>query len=159
MEIEIREMDMSEFDIVMDLHLEGLEREFTYLNKIIPGKSVNHDERPQLKKVIYNMLHSGECNIFIAKDTENYLGYCLVTKKVYPVETPNICGCINGIYVREHLRRDGVGTKMFKAAEDWLKKENVPYLELYHIINDEGAANFWKKMGFVNVQLMCAKKL
>ncbi|MBF0104971.1 MAG: GNAT family N-acetyltransferase [Deltaproteobacteria bacterium] len=157
--LQIRKMELSEIDAVLDLHLEGLEREIRLLNQIIDGKSVDLSGRSQLKKILWQMIHIDEGRVFVAKEDNLYLGYCLATKKIYPAEIPPICGCINGIYVKETTRRNGVGTKLFKMAVAWLKQEGVTYMELYHMINDERAGAFWKKMGFVNVQYNCAMKI
>ncbi len=157
MTIEIRQMQSDELDDVMALHLEGLGRELDLLNQILPSKSVDLTGRPTLKKAIIHMLNVNEGNIFIAKLDHKYIGYCLVTKKFYPVENPKLCGCINGIYIKDDQRRSGTGTALFNLAVAWLKKNNVTFLELYHMVNDERAANFWKKMGFTLVQHNCAR--
>lgn len=157
--MQIRQIDKSELDIIIDLHLEGLHREIEFLNKLISGKSADNTGKPHLKKALYHMLHTGECNIFVAKDENEYIGYCLVTKKVYPVEQPRINGCINGIYVKEENRRQGIGKQLFEMAASWLKKEHVKIIELFYMINDERAAAFWEKMGFKNIQYNCMKNL
>lgn len=155
--MEIREMKTEELDAVLQLNLEGLENEINLLNQILPGKKIDKNGTPQLKKVIYQMLHLGECNIFVAKEGDFYAGYCLVTKRNYPVEDPKTCGCINGIFIRPEARKQKLGTRLFDLALAWLKTEHVKYLELYHMINDERAAAFWRKMGFTPVQYNCAR--
>jgi GNAT superfamily N-acetyltransferase len=157
--MQIREMFLTELEAVMDLHLEGLEQELALMNLIFPGKSVDYSGRDQLNRLLTQVVTTGEGQIIVAIDQGKYAGYCLVTKKVYPVEKPKLCGCINGIYVKEPYKRQGVGTKLFQDAVSWLKREGVTYLELYHMINDERATSFWQKMGFKPVQLNCAMKL
>lgn len=158
--MKIRPMTLSELDDVLDLHVMGLEEELKRLNEIISGKKVDHNGIPSLKKVIYQMYHIGECNMFVAENQSgDFVGYCLATKKIYPIEDPKICGCINGIYVKDEARRQGLGRKLFDAAVEWFKRENINYLELYHMANDERAAAFWQNMGFTVVQLNCVKKL
>lgn len=144
---------------VIDLHLEGLKQELDLLSQIFAGKAVDYEGREQLNRLLTQVIHVGEGQIFIAIDADKPVGYCLVTKKVYPVEKPRLCGCINGIYVQELHKRQGLGTQLFNAAMGWLSREGVTYLELYHMINDERATAFWKKMGFLQVQLNCARKI
>lgn len=146
-------------DAVIDLHLEGLTQEMALLNEVVSGKSVNRDGRGELTRLLGHVLDSREGRAFVALDGTLYAGYCLVTKKVYPVETPKICGCVNGLYIREAYRKQGLGRKLFQAGIAWLKTEGVSYLELYHMINDPRAATFWNKMGFTPIQYGCARMI
>jgi GNAT superfamily N-acetyltransferase len=61
--------------------------------------------------------------------------------------------------VRDPYKRRGLGSQLFEASLLWLKSEGVTYLELYHMINDERATAFWKKMGFMQIQLNCARRI
>lgn len=155
--MQIREMKSEELDDVLELHLEGLKDEIDLLNLIVPGKQVDLTGRVQLKKTIYQMLHLAECNIFIARTEKEILGYCLATKRVYPVENPKICGCINGIYIKPDARKQKLGSQLFDLAVSWFKSQRVSYVELYHMLNDERAKEFWKKMGFSPIQYNCVK--
>lgn len=155
----VREMILGELAPVMDLHLEGLDKELVLLNQIFPGKSVNYEGRDTLAKLLTQIIQSREGQVFVALSGTDYAGYCLVTKKVYPVEFPKFCGCINGIYIRENFRRHKLGSRLFQSAVDWLRAEGVTYLELYHMINDERAAAFWRYVGFTPIQFNCAMKI
>lgn len=162
--MQVRAMHIHELEPVIDLHLEGLDQELQLLNQVFPGKQVDYSGRDQLTQLLQQVLQSGEGEIFIAVDENikgdaKYVGYCLVTKKVYPVEEPKICGCINGIYVKDGYKRKGLGQKLFDKSLNWLRQEKVTYLELYHMINDPRAKAFWEKMGFTKVQYNCARKL
>ena len=159
MTLQIREMRPDELNAVIDLHLEGLEQELSLLSLVFPGKTIDRGGREQLAKLLNQVLHVGEGRIFVAADELDCFGYCLVTKKVYPVESPKLCGCVNGLYVREKHRLQKIGTKLFETGIEWLKKETVTYVELYHMMNDPRATAFWRRMGFVPVQFNCAKKI
>ena len=155
----VREMNLSELAPVIDLHIEGLEQELVLLNQIFPGKAVNREGCGTLAKLLTQIVESKEGQIFVGLAGSDYAGYCLVTKKVYPVEIPKFCGCINGIYIRDDYRRDKLGTRLFHEAVAWLKSQDVTYVELYHMINDDRAAGFWRHMGFTPIQLNCAMKI
>lgn len=157
--MQVREMVLSEIEAVIDLHLEGLKEEIDLLSSVFPGRSIDYGGRGQLNKLLTQVIQVGEGQIFVAVDGHSYAGYCLVTKKVYPVENPKFCGCINGIYVSDSYKRQGLGRELFEASLAWLKSEGVTYLELYHMINDERATAFWKKMGFMQIQLNCARRV
>jgi ribosomal protein S18 acetylase RimI-like enzyme len=157
--MQIRPMQPDELDEVMDLHIEGLESELKLYSQILPGRSVNEGGRGYLKKILLQMIQNNECFFTVAEEVDTLVGYCLVTKKMYPVENPRICGCINGIYLKDSARRQGVGTKLYNLAVKWLKKQNVHFVELYHMSNDPRAKAFWERMGYVKVQDNCAKVL
>lgn len=152
-------MQEEEVHQVVRLHLEGLRAEIDLLNEIITGKSVRENKEELLAKLLLNITKTGEGQIFICVDKGEYVGYCLATKKIYPIEKPSVNGCINGIYVKPEHRRKKVGKLLIDKAEEWLKAEGIEFLELYHMIHDERAGGFWKSRGFVPVQYNCVKKL
>lgn len=156
-QIDIREMKNDELDAVIDLHLEGLDRELDLFNQILSCKSVDYSGKKDLKLVLQHMLHVGECTFFVAYQDKQLVGYCLATKKVYPVENPKVTGCINGIYVSPKFRKAGVGRKLYQLAEQWFKKEEINFVELYHMMNDSRAEAFWESFGFKKVQYYCSK--
>lgn len=157
--IEVREMKIGELEKVVDLHIEGLGRELNLFNQIINCKSVDLSGRSDLKNILYQMFHTGECNLFVAKDDDQLVGYCLATKKIYPVELPKVTGCINGIFIKESHRRKKLGAKLYELAEDWFKREEIEFIELYHMMNDERATAFWQAVGYKAVQYYCGKRL
>jgi GNAT superfamily N-acetyltransferase len=157
--IEIREMVSEELDAVIAIHLKGLELELSLLNQIMPYKAVDHTGLPQLKQVLLRIIETGEGMIHVAGQGDSLTGYSLVTKKIYPVENPAVCGCITGIYIAEAARRQGIGRRLFDAAVAWLKREGVSYIELHHMINDARAAAFWRAMGFTPVQINCTRRI
>lgn len=157
--MQIGELDILDIEPILDLHLNGLQSEIDLLNQILPGKKIDHSGRSQLKDVLLQMVRTLEGKIFAARDGQKYVGYSLVTKKVYPVESPRLCGSVNGIYILDDYRRQGIGRKLFDVSMKWLKSEGVEYIELYHMINDEGAAAFWQSVGFVPTQINCARFL
>lgn len=157
--IQIRKMELIELPQVLKLHLAGLEHEMSFLNKIIPGRRIKSEEVERIAQIFSQALRSGEGQIFIAKDQKDYVGYCYVVRKFYPIEEPQICGCINGVYVKEIYRGQGIAKKLVEKSFDWLREHHVTYVELNHMINEEGTTAFWKKLGFEPIQLMCAKKI
>jgi len=157
--MDIRQMQKGELEDVLKLHVNGLKGELKLLDQLVQCKSADLRGMPQLNQVLHQMLDRKECYISVAKLDNEIVGYCLATKKIYPIEKPSVCGCINGIFVSEKARRKGTGKKLFELTTGWLKNQGISYLELYYMINDERAFAFWKKMGFVNVQYNGIKKL
>lgn len=155
--MQIREMQPAELEQVVQLYFEGLKRELALSSSLFPGKEAYAKGLGELTKILLKMISSNEGKIFVAMEEELCVGYCLVTKKYYPAESPQLCGCINGIYLKEEFRRKGTGQLLLRQAFSWLKSENVKYVELYHVINDEIAKGFWEKNGFKASQVSCAK--
>ena len=153
----IRTVQENEIDHVIKLHLEGLQGELEYLNQLVKGKSVKANKEEVLKRILLTLVQTGEGQIFVAVHDGEHAGYCLATKKVYPVEDPSLSGCINGIYVKPEFRRQKLGLKLYQAAESWFKQDGISYIELYHMINDPKAVGFWKACGYTPVQLNCMK--
>ena len=155
--MQIREMDLAELDQVIGLYLDGLKREMIFLESIFPGKQVSAKGVGELTKILLNMFKTNEGKIFVAIEGANCVGYCLVTKKFYPAEIPQMCGCINGVFVTQAFRKQGLGRKLYEASVNWLKQEGINYIELYHALNDDEAKGFWNTLGFKAVQVTCAK--
>lgn len=154
--MDIAAAGIAELDAVIELHLQGLAIELDLFNQIVPHKAVDTSGIGQLKQILARIIQTGEGVIHVAKEGATYAGYILATKKVYPVETPKMVGCINGIYIRDDFRRQGTGRKLVEESLTWLRRAGVHYLELYHMINDPRATAFWQAVGLKAVQLNCA---
>lgn len=155
----IRNAEISDLDAILALYRTGLARELDLLNQIVPGKSVNTAGFGELKNMLIQMIKTDECRFFIATENDRLLGYCLATKKAYPVELPKLCGCINGIFVIPEARRSGLGAKLFDAAKDWFRSQKITLVDLYYSLNDHDAQAFWHKLGFTPIQMNCLKVL
>lgn len=158
-DIKIRLADADDFDTVVSMHFAGLEHELELLNKFVTGKMINPEARGDVIKLLQQIIASGEGKIFVADELQKILGYCLVTQKIYPSEKPRLAGCINGIYVLPDHQRQGIGRKLYDAAEKWLKIQGVRHVELYHMRNDFRAKAFWQKLGYEQVQWNCLKEI
>jgi ribosomal-protein-alanine N-acetyltransferase len=53
--------------------------------------------------------------------------------------------------VRQDRRRQGIGTTLLTAAEDWLRTEGVTRVRLETAVDNAAAVAFWEKTGYVTV--------
>ena len=60
-------------------------------------------------------------------------------------------GHIITLDVREDRRRQGVGTALLVAAEEWLRGEGVTRVRLETAVDNGAAVRFWEKTGYVTV--------
>jgi GNAT superfamily N-acetyltransferase len=157
----IRNLKEAELEIALPLHLLGLSQELELYNQILPGKSVASEGTGTLLQLLKQMVSLQEAGIFVAEIHEAKVtaGYCLVTKKHYPAEHPSFVGCINGIFILDDYKRMGIGRQLYAHAEQWVADQGITNIELYHMINDPRATEFWKAMGYIPVQLSCVKSL
>lgn len=121
-------IESTELDALLDRHITALKSELASLNDILTLKMVNPRGRGQLKRILGQLTDLGEGNIFVAKEKNELIAYVLVTKKFYPIEDPNVCGAINGIFFKKAHRWQGIATKLFDMATNWLKKRGVKYI-------------------------------
>lgn len=158
-DIEFSTAQHTDLDDIIRLHVAGLHHELAYLNQIFAGKEFDPKGLAQLRQLLSRLLQTGEGQIFTALHQQKIIGYCLATKKIYPVETPKICGCVNGIYVDPAYRRLGLAALLFDKACLWFRQSQISYIELSHMVNDPVSTAFWQKMGFVPVQISCSRRV
>jgi GNAT superfamily N-acetyltransferase len=82
---------------------------------------------------------SGDENFFVAKVDEGIVGYCHVVK--YPNKNQ-----LHAIYVLPEQVWKGIGTKLWKAAQDFFDPEKDTYVDV--ATYNENAIRFYKKLGF-----------
>ncbi len=57
-------------------------------------------------------------------------------------------GYIAGVFVRDHLRRSGIGKSLVIAAEDWLRARGIQTCDLQVLITNQLALEFWEDLGY-----------
>lgn len=90
--------------------------------------------------------------VSIATDTlaRKAIAYCISS-----IDKDSV-GEIESLYVREQLRRSGIGEALMETAIRWMKSENAKAIHLNVFHANKGAVAFYTKMGFRHrlVQMM-----
>lgn len=102
---------------------------------------------------VYNKKNNA---IFVAKCDKKIVGY--IYCRVDSIEngpTIELEALIDGLYVDEEFRKQGIATALLDMAKQWAKEMNVKYLFLNVFEKNENAMNLYYKNCFED----CEKKL
>ncbi|NWF96929.1 MAG: GNAT family N-acetyltransferase [Candidatus Thorarchaeota archaeon] len=76
-----------------------------------------------------------------------------------PVHRERQVGFIDGLFVSEQHRKGGIGTQLYRMAEDWLSEKGMHTVRLgVSALNETGLA-FWSKNGFTPVMVNMTKAI
>lgn len=91
---------------------------------------------------LLNKSQKGKVRIAVAKTKEGVVvGFCifsLIKRR----------GTIDGIFIHEDYRKQGIGRCLVNKALNWMKKRNIKRIYVNVIIDDIGAIEFCEKCGF-----------
>lgn len=99
-------------------------------------------------KYFSNWLNNDDKVALVATVGNRIVGYITV----YIMNQPNFweikqIGHISGLMVEKSYRHKGIGSKLFSAAIDFLKKKQVNYYTLFTAENNIDAIQFYKRNG------------
>ncbi|MBP5533897.1 MAG: GNAT family N-acetyltransferase [Alphaproteobacteria bacterium] len=130
------------FHQVSIIHYQNVEREFV-LPKI-------EDEQKYIAETIDNK----DAVLFVAEENKNILGYLILYIQKYPdcffMDTRK--GFIGSVGVDENYRGKGIGTKLLKAAETYLKKNDIFVFETDVFVFNKGAEKLYNRFGFKDIK-------
>ncbi len=111
-------------------------------------------------EVIGKALADSEQTILVSDDN-GINGYALI--KIIDVDTPvkvprRVC-YIDCISVAENLRRNGIGTALFKAVEKFALENGCNAVQLSVDAENAGAERFYEKMGLLPRSIILAKPI
>lgn len=87
--------------------------------------------------------------LFLAVDGEEVVGFIygyFSFTKDYLGSTKT--GMIAETYVKQDIRKKGIGNLLVQAIENWLLSKEVHSIELQVIFTNENAVSFWEKLGY-----------
>ena len=109
-------------------------------------------EGDQSTEFIENIISGEECDILVYEDNGNVVGFILLQAKTRPdfdFMLPGKYCYIMDIIVTESHRNKGCGTALMNAAKTWAKEHNCNFINLDVLVNNPGAINLYKKLGFI----------
>lgn len=99
--------------------------------------------------------HVGTCisseqwHVLVAERDGELLGYCLACiKQRPPVFEVRDFGSIDDLLVAAAARREGLGERFVREAEQWFKDAGISRVELRIAVTNEVSSAFWRKMGY-----------
>lgn len=113
------------------------------------------------KKIFEKDLSSGNGAIFLAEEGGKQLGYVFVLTffpwaEKFKKHSP---GFISDLYVKKEYRKKGVGIKLIKEAEKWLKSKGKKDIALDVGTYNRSAINLYNKLKYKDKTIRMWRKL
>lgn len=98
----------------------------------------------------------------VAKEEDRLVGFlfCSLNRlSGYSYEGSPLFGYISDTYVSKDYRKKGIAKSLCQMAMQWLEENEVGYVELKVLENNQTAHNFWQGQGFCPATRVYGKKL
>ena len=76
-----------------------------------------------------------------------------------PISTTRKIGYINGCYINEHHRKQGLTKTLLNHLVEFFKKSRIKYVELHYIVGNSEAEKAWTSLGFSTFRIQMRKTL
>jgi ribosomal protein S18 acetylase RimI-like enzyme len=111
------------------------------------ARSTNGHER--FKEFISRHMISESSCVLVADQKGKAVGYCLATLAKYPPVFENRdYGMVYDLAVTKRCRRNGIGGRLYHAAQTWFADHGIHRIEVRVAVSNETSTAFWRKMGF-----------
>lgn len=119
------------------------------------------NERAELKEEFLQLVPNSKTAIFLAKDSNNFIGFAqcqLRTDYVEGTESSPV-GYLEGIYVNESYRGTGIAKLLLDACEQWAREKGCQEFASDVELNNSQSLNFHLKHGFTEAnRIICLTK-
>jgi len=111
-------------------------------------------------KFLKKQMQSRKAAVFVAEFRGRIIGHVMIgIVRVPPVyEIDKQCG-VYEIFVREGFREKGIGTALFRAAEEWAKGRKIKQAALTVDVKNKDARGLYESMGYEAYQLRMFKMI
>ena len=115
-------------------------------------------------KMYYDLgkiMMAGESVFFLAYEGETAVGHaqCQLRHDFVEGTDTSPVGYLEGLYVKEAFRQQGIATQLLKACENWAKSEGCMEFASKCQIGDESGLDFHLKLGFKEAsRIICFAK-
>ena len=142
----IRKATPDDLDAIGDLWQELMD----FHKRLDPHFSRSKDGLVQFKKFTSDHIKSdASCVLVAEEDGKAVVGYCLAAQERHPpVFEGRDYGLVFDLAVTERCRRQGIGERLYKAAEAWFADHGIYRIEVQVAVSNEVSAAFWWKMDF-----------
>jgi Acetyltransferases len=93
------------------------------------------------KKKLLGKIENGQMKIIMAKDDEEFIGYCISTVAVQ-------VGEIESIYIKPAYRGSKIGDNFMKKSLEWIESFKPGSIQIGVAAGNESAFGFYSKYGF-----------
>jgi ribosomal protein S18 acetylase RimI-like enzyme len=101
----------------------------------------DHYQNFTFDKRIKNLLKKDALKVFVAKENDSYIGYCIASVQ-------DAVGEIDSIFVLPEFRECKAGYKLMESALKWLQVQVCDYIDLIIAEGNEGVISFYEQFGF-----------
>lgn len=110
---------------------------------------------------IYETTSANKGAYFLAFDEERAIAFAQVSLRIDYVEGTNSSpiGYLEGIFVLEGYRQQGIGRKLLTACEDWAREQGCEEFASDCELTNEESLNFHRRLGFEEAnRIICFRK-
>jgi ribosomal protein S18 acetylase RimI-like enzyme len=145
-DLTIRKAAPDDMDAIGNLWLELMD----FHKRLDPHFSLSADSHMRFKEFISDHIKSDTSRVLVAEeDSKALAGYCLAAlAKHPPVFDRRDYGIVFDLAVTERRRRQGIGERLYNAAEAWFAGRGIHRIEVQVAVSNEVSASFWWKMDF-----------
>lgn len=105
--------------------------------------------RDEYEQFIRTLLGRNDALAVVADEGGRVIGYAVGRITLLPAFfEQRRRGYIHDVVTREAYRRRGVGRRLVETLLDWMRRSNVPVVELTVAARNTGAVRFWQRLGF-----------
>jgi aminoglycoside 6'-N-acetyltransferase I len=109
----------------------------------------------EMQKILTTILQSPKEAGFLVKDAdERAIAFMNLSLRhdYVPDATQSPVAYVEGIYVKEEYRKQGVGTELIRYAEQWALEQGCIELALDALLENTAGHEFYAKIGFREVE-------
>jgi GNAT superfamily N-acetyltransferase len=148
----VRKASLADFEPMTKLRVEFYDDQIRYDPFLNPSSkaAVFREIKSEIRSYLPERTNKA---CFVAVNGNQFLGY--IAAEIQDQEgifKERRRGHISNIYVRNQALRQKVGSKLAKAAEDWLRSRGISVIKLVVYVDNSAGFAFWKRMGYFPYQ-------
>lgn len=114
------------------------------------------------EKYLEKIFSDKNAALLVAEEEGELVGLVLVWVRQsanIPILVPRKFAVMENLVVKKEFRKKGIGRQLVEAAEEWIKKEGANLIELNVWEFNQGARDFYEKLGYQTVSRKMQKLL
>jgi GNAT superfamily N-acetyltransferase len=112
------------------------------------------------REFLISHIESKDGAVFIAKENNEIVGYCLIfIKDEIPIYKNKKIGCASDLYVKKNFRNQGISSKLGDKSIKWFKEKRIKFVSAPMYPDNRFAHSIFKKWGFFDYKVEMRKKV